>query len=230
VRVDHERQPGGPDRVHHPQQVAVVVHAGAGGMRVLALGVDDHEDLERADAALGHREDLGRVGRGRVVVVVDDRLGGVQLEHLVEQLRARGRRLEIGHAEDRRHTARGGRAAGRGDVLLVREPGLARVHVRVDHPRQDEPAGRVERPPDVGDLQAGLDDAGDPAVAHQHVGAAAAVRRHHVAPGDAEIDGHQLSSLSSIVSCSPSPLRTTTPAARTYRSNQSTMSGVTLVQ
>ena len=55
------------------------------------------------------------------------------------------RRVEVGHAEDRRHTAGGG-LLGRGvDVLLVGVPGLPGVHVDVDHAGQHELAGGVER-------------------------------------------------------------------------------------
>ena len=231
VRVDHERQPGGRDQVHRLQQVAVVVHARARRVRVRAAGVDDHEDLVGADAALGHRHDLVRVGGRRVVVVVDDRLLGVQRQDLVEQLGARGRRLQVGHPEDRRHAAGGRGQAGGGDVLLVREARLARVHVRVDHAGQNQTIGRVDRAADVRELERRADDARDPAVLDEHVGVPAPAGQDDLAACDPQIDPHvQRSSLSSMVSGRPSPLLTTTPPLRRCVSNQSTISGVTVVQ
>ena len=147
VGMDHERQAGRADGLEDLEQLAVVVDADAGHVRVVAAGVDDHEDLERRDAA-GRRAPAARPATvaGGVDVPVDDRPLLVEGEHRVEPLDGVGRRLDVRHRERGRHAA-GGAGARRGDdVLLVGEARLPVVGVDVDRPRQDVPAGRIDRP------------------------------------------------------------------------------------
>ena len=168
VRVDHEHPSRFLHVLEHLQQVAVVVDARTGRMGVGAAGVHHHVHLEGRHPGLGHGLGLA-VGGHRVVVVVHDAPGRVEVEDLLEMGPGHGGGIQVGHPEDGRHPACS-RGLGAGDqVFLVRIAGLPGVDVDVHHAGQHQLAGGVHH---LLRLQAGsvtgghLDDppAGDPDV------------------------------------------------------------------
>ena len=195
VGVDHERQPGGADGLEHAQQVPVVLDAGAAGMGVVPAGVDHHVDLEGGHPGVGHGLHLGQHAGHRVVVPVDDALGVVEVEQLLEDLAGLGDRVEVGHPEHGGHSPGGGRGGAGADVLLVDVAGLAQVHVHVDHARQHPLAGRVDALNPLGQRHgAGGGDGRDLLARDEHVGRLGARSRHHGPTGHDPVDGRRAES------------------------------------
>ena len=129
--MDHEPEAGLGHRLHRLIEVAVVVHTDRRRMWIRPSRVDNHVDLVGGDAPFGHRSDLVEDLGCRVVVVVDDALGGVEVEHAVEVVGGHGGRVEVGHAEDGRVSACGCLAGAGDQVFFVgvsRFPGVD-VHV-----------------------------------------------------------------------------------------------------
>src|SRR5262249_37834692 len=62
-----------------------------------------------------------------------------------ERLRARRRRIGVGHFEDRRHAPKDRGARAGLEILLVSEAGLAKMNLRVDHARQDVKSHGIDR-------------------------------------------------------------------------------------
>ncbi len=144
VGMHHQALAGGRHRLHGPVEIAVVVHADGGRVRIGATGVDHHVDLVGGDVSLRHGADLIDDLGGRVVVVVDEALGGVHLEHVVEVARRHCGGIEIRHSEDRRVAAGRGGARARDQVFLVGVAGLSRVDVDVDAAGYGHQSGGVD--------------------------------------------------------------------------------------
>src|SRR5687767_12600275 len=101
--------------------------------------------------------------------------------------------IRVGHLEDGSDAAHHGGARARLEVLLVLAARLAKMHLRVDHPRQDMQPTRVDDLAGVGAEE--VVHCGDPAVAHADVPLADAVMvdDHAATEDQVEGRGHSLS-------------------------------------
>ncbi len=126
VGVDHERQTAVRDGLEDRHQLAMVVDADPRHMRVVAAGIDHHEDLEGGDPVRRETRDLGSNRSRRVDVPVDEGLCLVEGDHGLEPLHRIRWRVDVRHRERRRHaTCR----TGRGFTDDVALPGEARFAV-----------------------------------------------------------------------------------------------------
>ena len=171
----HVAQDVGHARVVRHQQ-------GAGG------GAHEHLDPAAARQALQLAEVAGvLVGAADVEGVVAVHAAAGAAELVGQGLGRGGGRIRVGHLEHGGDAAQHGGAAARLKVLLPLEPGLAEVHLGVDHARQHGEAPRVHRLGRGGVGQ--VADAGHAAVAHAHVGGAAPGVVHHLAAADDQVEG-----------------------------------------
>ena len=137
MRMHHQRQAGAADGFEAFEQLAVVVDADAGHVRIVAAGVFDHEDFKRQRPFLGEPRDFLGHRAGWIVVEVDNRILAVMLHQRAITLHRGGRRVDVGHADRRGHAA-GGRGHGRrGDVFFMSETWVAMMRVRIDQARND---------------------------------------------------------------------------------------------
>ena len=185
VGVDHEGPPGGADGLEHAQQMPVVVDAGAARVGVVAAGVHHHVDLVGGHPGVGHGLYLVEFAGHRVVVPVDDALGVVEVEQLVEDLAGLGDRVQVGHPEHGGDPAGRRRGGAGADVLFVDVAGLAQMNVYVHHPRQHPLVPGVDDLHRLGQLQhLGRGDGGDLLARDQHVGLFGARAGYHRAARD----------------------------------------------
>ncbi len=147
------------------QALVVLDQQRAGG------GADEHLDAGGAGEPLEFRELVDIFPRGA------DKKGEVAIHppaaacDLARQgFSAHRRGLGVRHLEDRRHAAEHGRQAARLQIFLVLEPGLAEMHLRVDHARQHVQASGIDGLGGLGRGQAA--DGGDPAVFNADIGEA----------------------------------------------------------
>ena len=125
-----------------------------------------HEDLHPADPLRVDGLDEFEVGVGRPEeegVVGDGRLRRAR-ELGLQGLERRGRRVRVRHLHEGGHAPGDGRAGLAGDGGLMRQAGLAEVHLVVDQPGQQELALEVE-------LAVGAGPGGDRANAFDQAGA-----------------------------------------------------------
>jgi hypothetical protein len=132
VRVDHQGQAGLPDGFETFEQLAVVVETDAGHVRVIPAGVLDHEDLERERTFFGESGNFLGHGAGRIVIEVNDRVFAVMLDQRAVALDVGCRRIHVGHADRKSHTARGRGHGGRRDVFFMGKSRIAVMGMRVD--------------------------------------------------------------------------------------------------
>ena len=185
VGVDHEGPPGGADGLEHPQQMPVVVDASAARVGVVAAGVHHHVDLVGGHPGVGHGFYLVEFAGHRVVVPVDDALGVVEVEQLVEDLAGLGDRVQVGHPEHGGDPAGRRRRGAGADVLLVDVAGLAQMDVHVHHPRQHPLVPGVDDLHRLGQLQhLGRGDSRDLLARDQHVDLFGARAGYHRAARD----------------------------------------------
>ena len=130
-----------------PAQISIASSSSPSGTRGKRTGcVSNVETLKAAAPGGVQRRDLVQPAARRdrrVERDVDDRLG-LDVRGLLLEARERvdGLGVVVGHVDDRRHAARGGRRRGARDALARRAAG---VHVRVDVAGQDElPGGDVD--------------------------------------------------------------------------------------
>ena len=198
VGVDHQRQARRRDRPEDAEQLAVVVDADAGHVRVVAPGVDDHEHLERGDALLGECRDLLEHRAGSIDVPVDDGAFVVQSPHRGQPLGGVGRRIDVGHREGGGDAARCARRGGADDVLLVGEARLAVVAMDIDDARQEVPAGGVDGGRCDG-RRAGCQQGHDATVRDGNVRFLAATRADQGAATDEQVVGRAAHGRESVV-------------------------------
>ena len=129
-----------------------------------------HEHLDAAGVCGRDALDLLeiRVGRAEVEPVVDVAAGGRDPPLLGQRRAIRRRRLRVRHVEKARDAAAKRRQRLRGQRRLVREAGLAAVHLVVDETRQEVLAAQIDRRR-AGGHRARTDTL-DAIVADQHVG------------------------------------------------------------
>ena len=181
VRMNHDRQTRFLDRLAHLQQLAMIVNPDAGHVRIIAPGIDHHEDLERHDPHLGDLRNGFQVGGRCVDVVVDHRLLFIQREHVPQDLRRRRRRINVGHRRTHRDASSGARRRSRDDVLFVCISRFAVMRVRIDHSRQHIHAGHIHSPAGLRS-RASRSQSDDDTALYSHVGLhRAALRNHHAA-------------------------------------------------
>ncbi len=100
---------------------------------------------------------------------------------LVGERRLGGRqRIGVGHLEYGGDAAEHGRARARLEILLVDRTGLAKMHLAVDHARQDVQSGAIDTLAGAGRAQ--IADFGDAAVAHADIARAGSVLVDHAFP------------------------------------------------
>ena len=149
---------------HHPG----VLHTGA--------VVGEHPHSQPDQLGHGHQVDAPTAhGDGRRGVHVAAR-PGAEVLHLAHHRRAVDGRVGVGHGDHGGEPTQGGAPGAGLDGLGVLPAGLAQVDVQIDQSRRHHAAGRVQRAVAV---HAGWIDRDHPAVADQHVGAAASARVHH---------------------------------------------------
>ena len=126
--------------------------------QIAGAGADEDLDPRRAVGGLQLVEIVAR--RPDVEAIVDERLLGRQRELLFEPRLRDRRRHGVRHFEKRRDAALGARAAGRGEIFLVRQPRLAEMDLVVDHAGHQVQPGGVDHFVDA-ELGRGV-DVGDP--------------------------------------------------------------------
>ena len=102
-------------------------------------------------AAAGRRSSVGDLGRVLVRAADPEREVAMHAVACPRRPCRRGRlarrlRLGVRHLEDRRDAAHDGGAGAAFEVFLVVEAGLAEMHLRVDHARQDVQAAAIDDP------------------------------------------------------------------------------------
>jgi hypothetical protein len=119
------------------EQLAVIVDADAGHMRIIATGVFDHEDLKCQRPFFSQPRNFFRHRAGWIVIEVDDGVLAVMFDERAITLHRCRRRIDVGHADGSRHTA-GRRGHGRRrNILFVSETGIAMMRVGVDQAGND---------------------------------------------------------------------------------------------
>ena len=182
---------------HHPAASGEMVEAG----RVLE-GPPHHLGVLHAGAVIGEdpHSEPHHLGHGRQVAAPaanrDSGRGvhvaascGAEVLHLAHHRRAVDGRIGVGHGHHGGEPAQGGAPGAGLDGLGVLPAGLAEMDVQIDEARRNHAPGGVERA--VAVQPRGV-DRDHPAVADQHVGAAAAAGVHHrpSPDGDGAMRGH----------------------------------------
>ena len=133
---------GGDEHVRTVEDAPQAVHAVH--QHIACAGA--HEEFDAADACLVQlgEEPVIVVRRAEVARVVHHAFLRQQRLFLLQGFEGRGGRVGVGHVHDGGHSACGGGAALAEDVRLVRQAGVAEVHVVVDDAGQQEAACGVD--------------------------------------------------------------------------------------
>ena len=88
--------------------------------------------LNASGPSFASRGNFLRHGAGRIVVEIDDGILAVMFDQRAVALDGGGRRIHVGHADRKRHAARGRGHGRRGDVFFIGKSRIAMMRMRVD--------------------------------------------------------------------------------------------------